>query len=236
MEERYRKLICPNGHASEAIGENNPLPRRCIICRQQYLKNAKPIWCDKYGNEIKEEVPVINEPNGELIPKKTEVQEEVMHDFASMQGLSGRRRRRTSFLDEPQDEEVVQQDGVIPVTAVAVERPARNTFCLVSGDYSIELTGEGVLGREHLGKEILGVNQLVSRKHCYFIATMQRGLQIRDAGSLNGTYIDTGNGRVAVSKETSVILKSGDKLWLADMLFEVKEVGEYGTKQMERII
>lgn len=213
MEERYRKLICPNGHMSETIGENDPLPRRCIVCRQQYLKNTKPIWCDKYGNEIKKEVTVINEANGEMSPEKKE------------QGLPGRRRRRSSFLDESQEEEAVKQDGVIPVTATVVKKSAGNKFCLVTGDYSIELSGEGVLGREHLGKEILAVNQLISRKHCYYIVTMQRGLRIRDAGSLNGTYIDTGEGRVAVSQETDVCLKSGDRLWLADMLFEVKEVG-----------
>ena len=224
MEERYRKLICPNGHASEAIGENDPLPRRCIVCRQQYLKNAKPIWCDKFGNEIQETASDADKPNSESLSEKTEIQKEEMNGFASMQGLSGRRRRRTSFLDEPQEAEPVQQDDTASVTATVISSVG-NAFCLVSGDYSIELSGEGALGREHTGKEVLAVNQLVSRKHCYFIATMHRGLQIRDAGSLNGTYIDIGDGRVAVSKETGVNLKAGDKLWLADMLFEVKEVG-----------
>lgn len=67
------------------------------------------------------------------------------------------------------------------------------------------------------------MDRLISREHCYFIVTKQKGLEIRDAGSMNGTFADTGSGRFAVDKETGVHLKNGDRLWLADMLFEVKE-------------
>lgn len=205
MEERYRKLICPNGHSSEAIKEHDVLPRRCPICRQTYLKNTKPVWCDINGKEI--------EHNGG-------------NDFFSNMEPSGenaeRRRRKTSFFDI-QDSDGKKTEE--PVTDTFSDTgTAEGIYYLVSGDFCIELSGEGVLGREYTGKEILAVNRLVSRKHCFYIATMQRGLQIRDAGSLNGTFADTGAGRVAIGKDAGTGLKPGDKLWLADMLFEVREV------------
>ena len=32
MEERYRKIICPNGHYSDPIKENEPLPSVAVKC------------------------------------------------------------------------------------------------------------------------------------------------------------------------------------------------------------
>lgn len=212
MEERYRKLICPNGHSSEAIKENDVLPRRCPICRQTYLKNTKPVWCDINGNELEHE-ELRKSDNGE---------NEFFSNMEPSKEKSEKRRRKTSFFDIQDSKEKEPEE---PVTDTFSDTgTAEGIYYLVSGDFCIELSGEGILGREYTGKEILAVNRLVSRKHCFYIATIQRGLQIRDAGSLNGTFADTGAGRVAIGKDAGTGLKPGDKLWLADMLFEVREV------------
>ena len=129
---------------------------------------------------------------------------------------STRRRRKRSFLDEIMETEESQIDETTGNENIVEELPETITLgaglssaavCLQSGAVSIQLDGEGILGREN----------------CYFIVTKQKGLEIRDAGSMNGTFADTGSGRFAVDKETGVHLKNGDRLWLADMLFEVKE-------------
>lgn len=229
MGEKYRKIICPNGHASEVIGENDPLPRRCVLCRQQYLKNTKPIWCDIDGNELGgEKEAAIAEGDNLEIPKTVEQEDVPLSKVDFSHNGPGRRRRRTFFMDESSGiEEKISGEAVTDkeIKEMSIGIAVGNKYCLISGDYSIELSGEGILGRENKGKEVLAVNPLVSRKHCYYIVTMQRGLQIRDAGSLNGTFANTGEGRVAVSKDTGICLKSGDRLWLADMMFEVKKVG-----------
>lgn len=145
---------------------------------------------------------------------------------------STRRRRKRSFLNEIMETEEGKIDEKAGNENIVEESPETNTLepglssasvCLQSGALSIRLNGEGILGREKTGAEVLAVDRLVSREHCYFIVTKQKGLEIRDAGSMNGTFADTGNGRFAVDKETGVHLKNGDRLWLADMLFEVKE-------------
>ena len=226
MEERYRKIVCPNGHASEAIRENDPLPRRCTICRQQYLKNVKPIWCDKNGN-VEEDVQK-NATNADSAVQKESLcnsdrGKDAFTDMGAVQETVVRRRKRTSFLDAPKETNfhtnpAEASENVNERVAVSVA-----TYYLKCGDYLIKLSGEGILGRENTGRECLAVDQLVSRAHCYYLVTDQLGLQIKDAGSLNGTFADTGEGRVAVSKDKSISLKKGDKLWLADMLFEIKE-------------
>lgn len=226
MAEKYRKIICPNGHYSDAIKENNPIPRLCKVCGQQYLRNAKLIWCDTNGNTFEED-----SNNSSSIPKDTGIetvisQQKEKPEVDIQEERIARRRRRNSFLYEPDETEQVvsteepQNERVGTVQKVDMELPA---YCLTSGDYSIQLMGEGILGREHVGSECLAVNQFVSRSHCYYIVTKQKGLTIRDAGSLNGTFVDLGSGRVAVSQKEGVYLKAGDRLWLADMLFEVKE-------------
>lgn len=227
MAEKYRKIICPNGHYSEAIKENNPLPRRCIVCRQQYLRTSKPIWCNANGEALEE-----GTQDYSVDEKKKDddmagaFERRVASDFDFGGEGSIRRRRKTSFFDncETLGDVLVTEDREKEIDNKAekmiVQPPM---YFLISGDYFIELSGEGILGRDNIGRECMAVNNLVSRSHCYFIVTKQKGLEVRDAGSLNGTFVDCGNGRVAVGEKNSVYLKSGDRLWLADMLFEVKE-------------
>ena len=223
MEEKYRKIICPNGHSSAPVKENDPLPRRCVICRQQYLRTSRPVWCDKDGNILESE-------NAEQ-EYSQEIQTKNISEIPAGE-TSTRRRRKRSFLDEIMETEESQIDETTGNENIVEELPETITLgaglssaavCLQSGAVSIQLDGEGILGREKTGAEILAVDRLISREHCYFIVTKQKGLEIRDAGSMNGTFADTGSGRFAVDKETGVHQKNGDRLWLADMLFEVKE-------------
>ena len=227
MAEKYRKIICPNGHYSDAVKESNPLPRRCTICRQQYLRTSKPIWCNSQGEVLEE--GIIDSP---VVEERKEDEMAVVsgqRDFCYVGSLgdgAARRRKRTPLLDDSH----ISSGAFVPENRVKetinkVDKTIAQipTYFLTSGDYSIALSGEGILGRDNIGRECMSVNHLVSRSHCFFIVTKQKGLEIRDAGSLNGTFVDTGNGRIAVSKTNGVYLKAGDRLWLADMLFEVKE-------------
>ena len=222
MEERYRKIICPNGHYSDPIKENEPLPRRCIVCRQQYLKTSKPVWCDKDGNEIFTETNTKltdsekeDKNIGEVVRENSRKQHHFDIQIKDDEEHFVHRRRRTFEKDD--------KDNLQDFKKHELAEEKRNVTVLKTGEMSITLEGEGILGRENQGAEILAVNRLGSRSHCYYIVTKQCGVLIRDAGSLNGTFADTGNGRVAVDQEKGVELKNGDKLWLADMLFEVRE-------------
>ena len=221
MEEKYRRIICPNGHYSMPVRENEPLPRRCRICRQQYLKVSKPVWCDKDGNEILnnsiDDLYDIGQKEGQH-KKINKITSPKDHNFEIQKEENPEpvRRRKRIFLGTEVDN--------VNVENVRSSTNTETIFLLQTGPLTITLKGEGIIGRENTGAEILSVNRLISREHCYFIVTKQKGLQIRDAGSMNGTYADTGCGRTAIDSITGTFLKNGDRLWLADMLFEVKEV------------
>lgn len=204
--------MCPNGHYSTPVKENEPLPRRCMICRQQYLRMTRPIWCDENGNEL-ESREEDQEGKPDIRPENENINETPV-----------RKRKKRSFFNEIMENTQPEINKTPEDVEEAPEKKLSSAkVVLQTGTLSITLEGEGILGRETTGAEILAVNRLVSRRHCYFIVTEQKGLEIRDAGSMNGTFADTGNGRFAVDGETGIHLKTGDRIWLADMLFEVKE-------------
>lgn len=236
MEAKYRKIICPNGHESRPVSMNQTLPRRCETCGQLYLKTTKPIWCDAEGRTI-------SEMTSEKIPEDEKKDLEV--------DGGGRNRRRRLLEEEPVQPSVIhrrRRQGVQPAVDEAsaeeketeiingMNQPGQHEeaerigmmaeeteIVLQNGAATIPLTGEGILGREHEGKELFSVNRLISRSHCRYIVTQTKGLQISDAGSLNGTFVDTGEGRIAIGVNEKVYVRPGDRLWLADMLFEIKE-------------
>ena len=181
MESRYRKLRCPVGHYSKIFKEEEPLPRRCHICSRQYLKNEKPVWCDENGIEIVEteravsQDPIFQAKGGK--PEKNNTFTEV----GIKQEDIIKRRKRVSFLEDNYQEE---KDGNTHAETIDKLNNHVTSYQLKSGDYYIQLVGEGILGREKTGKEYLAIDQYVSRSHCYYIVTEQNGLQIRDAGSM----------------------------------------------------
>lgn len=79
------------------------------------------------------------------------------------------------------------------------------------------------LGREGLGADIFLMNLLVSRRHAQICKERFGNVYVKDEDSLNGTFVDDGNGRRRLLPGESAELKPGDKLWLADQLLVIGE-------------
>ena len=121
---------------------------------------------------------------------------------------------------------VSSQSGLLSRTErgyASTQQEPVSEIALYNGGDCIEIpTGGGILGRESIGKEILGINPLVSRKHAYI--KIRNGIvQIRDEGSLNGTFVDDGSGRRRLIPHETVELKKGDRIWLANSVFAIEE-------------
>lgn len=96
-------------------------------------------------------------------------------------------------------------------------------IALYNGGDCIEIPiSGGILGREGIGREILGVNPLISRKHAY-IKIRNNTVLVRDEGSLNGTYVDDGTGRRKITPHETIELKKGDRIWLANCILVIEE-------------
>ena len=100
-------------------------------------------------------------------------------------------------------------------------------FVLYSGGSRIEVPQHGCfLGREETGEEILAMNMLVSRKHAFVEPVRDSGtmrLRVQDAGSLNGTFADAGDGRRQLLPGEDILLAPGSRLWLANQVLVIKE-------------
>lgn len=229
MSDKYRKIICPNGHVSIPIEESAPLPRRCHICRQMYLRSSKPIWCDINGNVLQDDMSLSKKEDIRNVESKEEFQrgnqthQVIFEEKEFSSNISVKRRKKRSF-DVTGNREIISKKNI--ENNPDKEDVLSVIYILENGRCSLELKNEGTLGRESDDCECLAVDQLISREHCYYIATQYKGLLVRDAGSLNGTFADIGYGRIVVGQKENISLKPGDKLWLADMYFEVKIKGK----------
>lgn len=88
---------------------------------------------------------------------------------------------------------------------------------LYNGGDLIPIPEEGcILGREGYASEYLAINPQISRKHAFIKADRFGNVFVRDENSLNGTYIDDGNGRRKVKPHETVELKKGDTIWLGN--------------------
>ena len=100
-------------------------------------------------------------------------------------------------------------------------------FVLYSGGSRIEVPQHGCfLGREETGEEIFAMNLLVSRKHAFVEPVRDSGtmrLRVQDAGSLNGTFADAGDGRRQLQPGEEILLAPGSRLWLANQILVIKE-------------
>ena len=75
---------------------------------------------------------------------------------------------------------------------------------------------EFIIGKELTSDGVLSVNPAVSRKHCRIVNTGTECF-VEDMGSKNGTFIN-GKGLLPGQPQR---LSSGDKLWIADMSFDI---------------
>lgn len=136
--------------------------------------------------------------------------------YGAMPGGSRRRRPGVSPVQEVAAEPVVESR--------IFEEAEGPSLGLYNGGDCIRIPEGGcILGREASGSEILAINPLVSRNHAYIEADRLGIVRVRDEGSLNGTYVDDGNGRRKIKAYETVELKKGDRIWLADHLLAIEE-------------
>lgn len=224
-EYKFYKMICSAGHSSKVYAANEQLPKRCPVCNQPYeRKYNRPVYCLEDGT-VPDEVQKLQisekEQGGrEEDPKtmitqaeRSERDNQMKHSLpVSPVGMihmrAGRRRETSQFA---------VRKGDMP------KREKKN-FSLFTGGRKIDISEEQVcLGRSAEGKEIFLMNLLISRKHADVWANDLGRLCVKDRGSLNGTYIDDGNGRRQLEQGEIGELKIGDRFWLANQILTIRE-------------
>lgn len=207
----FRKMQCNAGHFTKAFAADEMLPRRCPICGQPYDRRYnRPIMCYEDGSVPEEEVDRSSTESSEPYVEKTCEKEEIVPNIPTPQNRI-RRGRQISSIN-------------VPDHTVTPGRRSEKRVVLYTGGFKIEIPEYGgFLGREEMGKDYLKANLLVSKKHAYVEADYFGNLHVRDAGSLNGTYVDDGNGRRQLKTDETAVLKAGNTLWLANQIFAVEE-------------
>lgn len=233
----FRKMQCNAGHFSRAFAADEMLPRRCPICNQPYDRRYnRPILCYEDGSVPEEHINESCKDNTTAQVESVDEKEEMVQNIPNPQdGIRrGRqisnlnlsdtvvtsRRRNTEIIDsvQPGYEKINHQPNF------SEGRRSEKRVVLFTGGFKIEVPEHGgYLGREELGKDCLQANLLVSKKHAYVRVDHFGNLQVKDANSLNGTYIDDGNGRRQLKADETAMLKVGNKLWLANQIFAVEE-------------
>ena len=230
-------MQCNAGHFSRAFAADEMLPRRCPICNQPYDRRYnRPILCYEDGSVPEEHSNETYQENISVQVEGTSAQKQMVQNAPN--ALDGVRRGR-QILGPNVSETVVtsRRRNVEAVEHVYTRhenlnyqshfsegRRSEKRVALFTGGFKIEIPEHGAyLGREELGKECFWANPLVSRKHAYVRVDHFGNLQVKDENSLNGTYIDDGNGRRRLKDDETAMLKTGNKLWLANQILAVEE-------------
>lgn len=240
MEEcKYRKMICNAGHETRPYSEGEILPKRCPVCNQPYDRRYnRPIFCCQDGTvpEEKENTDDKKNNNDDLKEKmdKESLMEKSKEPLMSTQNNSLRRGRSLGVNDT---HSVYKHDRGRKFTIINEQDDNTSDrihnsnsenitkIGLFNGGDCIVLSNEGgYLGREEEGQEFLKMDPLISRRHAYVKINHFRKIQVKDEGSLNGTYIDDGGGRRKLKPYETVELKIGDTIWLANYILAIEEI------------
>lgn len=205
---KFRKIVCALGHSSDVIPLDAPLPKKCPVCGQPYDRRYNvPIMCLEDGT-------ISEEPERkDFIGKREEIpvnrrKRGLLNDDLITEASAIHTRRREEVSQKPETGRNTVQKNIV----------------LYSDGKKITVPIEkGYLGRGELGADIFLMNQLISRRHAQIYSERFGNVYIKDEDSLNGTFIDDGGGRRRLLPGETVVLKSGDKLWLADQLLVIEE-------------
>lgn len=233
---KYRKIVCNAGHESRAFAEGEVLPRRCPVCNQPYDRRFnRPVLCYEDGSVPEESKPdltiaVQENTSDSILPDQMAVIDTASEHVSLDLNMPRRGRRgvveresspasfgrRAAGLNRPVSEDAVPQDNL--AGGDREHRPdVFSKIGLFNGGDCIQLSEEGCyLGREGYASHYLGINPQISRKHAYISVDRLGNILIKDAGSLNGTYVDNGSGRRRIRPGETVELKVGDSIWLAN--------------------
>lgn len=147
---------------------------------------------------------------------------------AARSDLSGVRRGRPASVQEQAPAPRGTRAGASGTVHSAPQREAAwedaSGLALYNGGDCIEIPEEGgILGREGIGQEFMGIDPLISRKHAFVKINRNGTVLVRDEGSMNGTYVDDGSGRRKLIPHETAELGRGGKIWLADYILVIGE-------------
>ncbi len=233
MEEEKKifwKLLCSRGHESMPI-EDKTKVRNCMNpdCGKPIDRRYdRWVSCDAEGNLLgnideitrddkEEDISEIDRTN---IEKKQSLNEEGTqlsskeNSQAKAEGnlqIRWGRKWETSLNQNFSREKIQECDEQ--------NNDAPTQIVLFSDGKRISVPNEGgYLGRTNLGSEAFQFNRLVSRKHAFVRPCVEGGINVKDADSLNGTYIEDEDGRIRLMPGEMVRLQCGNKIWLGNHL------------------
>lgn len=235
----YRKLICDLGHEN-VFGEGERRPQKCPVCNQPYDKiKHRPIYCffdgTVPGDDKKETDETLeNEPEAAVDCEPQQHMNEGM-DTPNFGGNNEPPRRGRRPYNPIGEEGTNTGTGTNTRTSIRTPNPVSNDsdngaidserVALFTGGDSIQIPLNGaIFGREGIGNEAFSMNPLISRKHAFISVDRFGKIHVRDEGSLNGTFVDQGNGRVKIKPHETVELNVGDTIWLANQLLAIEEI------------
>lgn len=233
---RFRKIVCNAGHESRTFSENEILPRFCAVCGQPYDRRYnRPIMCKEDGSTLENE----SERNVEINSLVQNFSNDVP-DIIDEQPRRGRGRQldNSSIVQQTQianrrgrSGETSRVSSITDKTIVDSTESCLNNTCngskigLYNGGEYILVPETGIfLGREEYGNEILGMNECISRKHAFVQMNRLGKIILRDEGSLNGTFVDDGNGRRKLKPFETVELMEGNTIWLANQILAIEVI------------
>ena len=240
MEEcKYRKMICNAGHETRPYSEGEILPKRCPVCNQPYDRRYnRPIFCYQDGTVPEENENVDDEKkNTDDLREKVDENSSMKKSKESLMSTQTNSLRRGRSLvvndthsvynpDRGRKASIInEQDANSSVRMHNSNSENITKVGLFNGGDCIVLSNEGgYLGREEEGQEFLKMDPLISRRHAYVKINHFGKIQVKDEGSLNGTYIDVGGGRRKLKPYETVELKIGDTIWLANYILAIEEI------------
>ena len=234
-EAKYLKMRCNAGHETRPYAKGEKLPKRCPVCNQPYDRRYnRPIYCYQDGSVPKEKENASDEgKNSDSLMEKVDEELPIKKSICT-QNNSLRRGRSLAVNDTHSvyNPERGRKSSIINKqdtdTSVLIRNSNSEKITKVGlfngGDCIIISNEGGYLGREEQGQEFLKLNPLISRKHAYVKINHFGKIQVKDEGSLNGTYIDDGDGRRKLKPYETVELKIGDTIWLANHILAIEEI------------
>ena len=232
-EAKYLKMRCNAGHETRPYAKGEKLPKRCPVCNQPYDRRYnRPIYCYQDGSVPKEKENASDEgKNSDSLMEKVDEELPIKKSICTQKNslrrgrslvvndihsINTERGRKSSIFNE--------QDTITDVQINDNSDSSTKIGLFNGGDCIAISTEGGYLGRDEQGQEFLKMNPLISRKHAYVKINPNGTIQVRDEGSLNGTYIDNGKGRIKLKPHETVDLKIGDTIWLANHILAIEEI------------
>ncbi len=224
----FKKIICALGHSSEVVPWEMPLPKKCPVCGQPYDRRYNiPVMCLEDGTVPAGEEQAGWAAQGSRTGEAEAEQERRDQDIAGKGSeISVSRRRILPGADLSAGEPVIRakrREDAGGRTEIAGNITQKSIVLYSDGKkINVPLRKE-YLGRDEAGADIFFLNPLISRRHAQIYADRFGNVYLKDEDSLNGTFADDGGGRRRLLKGETAVLKSGDKLWLADQLLAIEE-------------